>query len=120
MRSQSEILNRMRPVLRNFRRTNVFGAATRARIQKRILVREIVKAAPWNDFQNWQGLLTKNADSQLATRNKLFDQEFTIVFGGIRDRRINFPFILDDVHADRRTLSGRFDDERNGNRWPLA
>src|ERR1700682_4916746 len=120
MRSQSEILNRARPVFWNFRRTNMFGATTRARIQKGILVREIVKTALWNDFQNRQRLLTENADGQLAAWNKLLDQEFTIVFASIRNRRINFPLILNDMHPDRRALPGRFDDERNGNRRALA
>ncbi len=38
----------------------------------------------------------------------------------VRHRRVNFPFVLNDMHADGRTLARRFDDERNGNGRALA
>jgi hypothetical protein len=48
----------------------MLGAAAPPRIQKRILVREIVKAALRNDFDDRQRLVAENADGQLATGNK--------------------------------------------------
>src|SRR6266481_320532 len=102
MRAQSEILNRARPILGNLRRANMFGASTRTRIQKRILVRKIIEAALRNDFQNWQHLVAQNADGQLATWNKFFDQKLRSVFASIRNRRIDLAIISNDMHPNRR------------------
>ena len=58
MRAQSELLNGVRLLVRNFRRTNVLRATAGLRIQKRVLVREIVETALRNDLENRQCLIT--------------------------------------------------------------
>src|SRR5712671_3661303 len=102
MRAQSEILNRASLILRNLRRTNMLGASTRTRIQKWIFVRKIIEPTLWDDFQNWQRLVAQNADGELATWNKPFDQKLGTVFASIRNRRIDLPLIPNDMHPNRR------------------
>ena len=55
-------------------RTNVLRSAAGLRIEKRILVVEIVKAALGNYFENRQGLITEDAYRQFAARYKFFYQ----------------------------------------------
>ena len=74
MREQSELLNGAGLILRNLRRTNMFGSAPRRWIQEGILVREIVEAALRNDFENGQSVMTENTNRQFSARNKLFYQ----------------------------------------------
>ena len=100
MRPESEVLNLAGLVFRDLRRANMLGPTTRGRIQEGILVRKIVKAAFRDDLQDRQHLVAENADGQLATWNKLLDQEFAIVLGGIRHGCVNLPFIPDDMHPN--------------------
>ena len=98
----------------------MFGAAAGVRIQKRILVREIVEATLGNDFDNRQRLITENTDGQFAPGNEFLDQQLA--------RRIrplppapasNSSSLLHDVDADGRTLARRLDDERQRHRRSL-
>ncbi len=54
MSTEREILNGARLLRRNLRRANMLRAAARARVEKGILIREIVEAAFRNNFENWQ------------------------------------------------------------------
>ena len=78
-RTQRQFLNLLRLVWIDLRRANMLGAAASLRIEKRILVGEVVKAALWNYFENRQGLITENTYRQLAARHKFFYQQFAIV-----------------------------------------
>ena len=71
---QRLFLNLFRLTRIDIRRANVLGAAASLRIQKRILVVEVVKTALWNYFKNRQRLITENPYRQLAARHKFFYQ----------------------------------------------
>ena len=68
----------------------MFSSPGRLWIQEWILIREIVKAALWDDFQNGQRLIAKYANGQLATWNKFFNEQFVIVFCSIENGRLEF------------------------------
>src|SRR6266508_3755818 len=70
--AQRLFLNLLRLGWIDFRRANVLGTAAGLRIQKRVLVVEVVKTALRNYFKNRQGQITKNTYRQLAARHKFF------------------------------------------------
>ena len=81
-------------------RTNMLRSAASLRIEKRILVVEIVKAALGNYFENGQGLVTEDTYRQFAAGYKFFYQQFAIILCGFVDRGIEFAFVFhnDDAH----------------------
>ena len=82
-------------------RTDVLRSAASLRIQKRILVVEIVKAALGNYFENGQGLVTKDTYRQFAAGHKFFYQQFAIILRGFADSRFEFAFVFynHDAHG---------------------
>ena len=64
-------LNLFRLVRIDFRRANMLGGAARLRIQKRILVREIVKPALWNNFDDRQRLSHQEYRSSIHVRRQI-------------------------------------------------
>ena len=75
MRAQGQFLDFAWSVpASNFRRTNMFGASARLRIQEGILVREIVKPAFRNDLDDWQGLFAQNPNGQFTSGDEFLDQ----------------------------------------------
>src|SRR5205809_6224064 len=97
---QRLFLNLLCPGWIDFRRANVLGAAASLRIQKRVLVVEVVKTALWNYFKNRQRLITENTYRQLAARHKFFYQQFPIVLAGRRYRRVKFAGGFYNHHAN--------------------
>src|SRR5437867_1005409 len=117
MRTQSELLNTAGLILRNFRRANVLRTAAGLRIQKRVLVREIIETSLGNDLKNRQCLIAQNSDGQFAARNEFLDQQFRIVLRSLDNRVSDRVGRLDDVNADGRSLSRRFDHKRWLHSW---
>src|ERR1700747_3634035 len=95
-------------------------AATCLRIEKRILVGEIVEAAFWNYLENGQGLVTENTYRQFAPSYKLFYQQFAIVLRGTGNRRREFLRFFHDVDANSGPLSRRLDYHGWPNAWLLV
>src|SRR4029450_1620874 len=118
--TQRLLLNLFRLMRIDFCRTNVLGAAASLRIQKRVLVVEVVKTALWNYFKNWQGLITENTYRQLAARHKFFYQQVATILGGLRHRRIKLARVFYNPHANGRTLSCRLYHQRERNGRALA
>ena len=75
-------------------------SAAGLRIEKRILVVEIVKAALGNYFENGQRLVTENAYRQFPAGYKFFDQQFAIIFRRFGDGGFEFAFVLHNDDAD--------------------
>ena len=115
MRFQGKRLNLFRFLIVDLCRTNVFRTAARLRIEKRVLVREIVKAAFWNYFENRQGLITEDTNRQFSAGHKFFYQQFFIVLCDIGHGRIDLAFVFHDHNADGRTLARRLYHNRNWN-----
>src|SRR5687767_14450660 len=120
MGAQGQLLDGARLFLRNLGWADVLRPAAGARIQKRILVREIVETAFGNDLDNWERQVAQNSNGQLPARDKFFHEELAIVDRSVGNGGIHLAFISNDVHADRRALTRRLDYERNGDRRPLA
>ena len=95
-------------------------SAAGLRIQKRILVREIVKAALGDYFENRQGLVTENANRQFPARHKFLYQQFAIIFRRFGDGWLEFAFFLHDDNADGGALSRRLDHDRQWHRRTLS
>src|SRR6266480_7175466 len=100
MRLQGQILNLLRFVMVDLRRTNVLSATASLRIQKRILVGEIVKAALRDYFEDRQGLITEDTNRQFPTRHKFFYQQFSVVFRGFDQSGTELALVLHDNNAD--------------------
>src|SRR5687768_16506224 len=101
MGTQSQLLDGARLFLGNPGWTDVLRAATGARIQEWILVREIVKAALRDDLDNRQRLVAQNSDGQFPPRNEFLHQKFAVVGRSIGNGSIHVAFVSNDVHADR-------------------
>ena len=54
----------------------MFRAAAGLRIEKWILVGEIVEAALGNDLENRQRMIAENSDGQFAAGDEFLDQKF--------------------------------------------
>ena len=116
IRTQGQILNLARQFRFNFRRTNMFRAAAGLRIEKWILVGEIVKAALGNDLENGQRLIAQNSDRQFAAGDKFFHQKLSIEFARFGERRLQLTGLLNNIDSDGRSLPRRLDDQGNGQR----
>src|SRR5205823_196185 len=114
--TQGQLLNPARQFLFNFRRTNVLRAAAGLRVEKWILVGEIVKAALGNDFKNGQRLIAQNSDRQFAARDELFHQELSVEFARFGERRLQLTGFLNNIDSDSRSLPRCFDHQGNGQR----
>ena len=94
----------------------MFRAAAGLRIEKWILVGEIVKAAFGNDLENRQRLIAQNSDRQFAAGDELFDQKLSIEFARFGERRLQLTGLLNNIDSDGRSLPRRLDDQGNGQR----
>src|SRR4029450_2475671 len=101
MRLQRQILNLLRFVIVDLRRTNVLSPPASLWIQKRILVCEIVKAALRDYLENRQGLITEDTNRQFPTGHKFFYQQFSPVFRGLPQSGIAPTPVLPQNNADR-------------------
>src|SRR5437762_12237208 len=100
MRLHREILNLLRFVMVDRRRTNVLSTTASLWIQRRILVCEIVKAALRDYFEDRQGLITEDTNRQFPTGHKFFYQQFSIVFRGFDQSGTDLELVLHDNNAD--------------------
>src|SRR5947207_14760370 len=100
MRLQGQILNLLRFVMVDLRRTNVLSTTASLWIQKRILVCEIVKAALRDYFEDRQGLITEDTNRQLPTGHKFFYQQFSIVYRGFDQIVTELALVLHDSNAE--------------------
>src|SRR6476620_7175424 len=94
----------------------MFRSAARLRVEKWILVGEIVKAAFGNDLENGQRLVAQNSDRQFAAGDELFHQQLSIEFACFGERRLQLTVLLNNIDSDSRSLPRRLDDQGNGQR----
>src|SRR5439155_10195132 len=78
----------------DLRRANMLCSTARLRIEKRILVVEIVKAALGNYLENGQGLVTEDTYRQFPAGHKFFYQQFAAILSGFADRGFDFALAL--------------------------
>ncbi len=119
--AQRQLLDLMRFFLVDLGRANVRRAASRLRIQKRILIVEIVKTALRNYLDDWQGLITEDTNRQFSPQTRIFRSTIRLIeFRSLGNGEIQMFCVFNNDHADGGPFARRLDHEWKCNSGALA